>query len=148
MPNDNIQILLVDDDEDDRLFFIEAMIQTGQNLIINVAKNGFELMNFLKNGKMKMPFVIFLDLNMPLKNGRECLQEIKSDEILKNIPVIIFSTSKSEEQVDLAFNLGANLYITKPNSISKLEKIFTDIFKLECKDYMPQPERGKFYFVY
>jgi CheY-like chemotaxis protein len=148
MPKDNIQILLADDDDDDRLFFIEAMIQTGLNLIINVAKNGFELMSLLKNEKMKRPDVIFLDLNMPLKNGMECLQEIKSDDNLKDIPVIIFTTSGSKEQVDLTFNSGANLYIKKPTSLSKLEKILIDIFNLECKDYKPQPERGKFYFVY
>jgi len=148
MPKDNIQILLAEDDEDDRLFFIEAMIQTGMNLIINVAKNGYELMSLLKNEKMKRPDVIFLDLNMPLKNGHECLQEIKADESLKDIPVIIFTTSSSKEQVDLTFNSGASLYITKPNSVAKLQKILLDIFEMECKDYLPQPERGKFYFVY
>ncbi|HMG15420.1 MAG TPA: response regulator [Saprospiraceae bacterium] len=148
MPKNNIQILLAEDDEDDRLFFLEAMIQTGQNIIVNVAKDGVELMSLLRNEKMRLPDLIFLDLNMPLKNGLECLKEIKSEVSLKDIPVIIFSTSSSQDHIDVTFNYGANLYISKPDSISELQTVLDGIFSNECVDYIPQQEKNKFYFVY
>jgi CheY-like chemotaxis protein len=121
MKNEPFQILLADDDESDRLLFTDAFSELKINTIVDTTNNGMELMAYLTKKNALLPDLIFLDLNMPLKNGLECLKEIRTNEKLKDIFIVIYSTSESEKEIDETFNNGANVYITKPNKFDKLK---------------------------
>ncbi|RYU93422.1 response regulator [Emticicia agri] len=145
MTTHNYQIILADDDEDDRIFFKEAMSEAASSVTVKTVSDGIELMNMLSN---KLPDAIFLDLNMPFKNGQECLHEIKNNRRYKNIPVVIYSTSSNVDQINSTFQAGANLYISKPDSYLKLKVILKKVFTLKCEEYKPQPEKEKFVLKY
>jgi CheY-like chemotaxis protein len=117
--NTTVHILLADDDEDDTSLFQEALGQVPTDTRLDVAENGMELMNILK-GLTAKPDLIFLDMNMPVKNGLECLTEIRNSQSYKDIPVVILSTSIADYLLQSAYQAGANLYIQKPNSFSGL----------------------------
>ncbi len=125
--NLEINILMADDDEDDILLTVKALKQSKLlNRLLSV-KDGEELMDYLKRrGKYKnpesspRPGLILLDLNMPKKDGREALREIKSDESLKDIPIVVFTTSKAEEDIYRSYKLGVNSFITKPVKFEEL----------------------------
>lgn len=136
-------ILLADDDADDRFLFKEAVDETKDVVLVTV-KDGLELMNKLTKSTGELPDAIFLDLNMPFKNGHECLREIKDNEKLRSIPVIIYSTSTNKTQIDSTYKDGANLYIPKPDSFSMLKKIVQKVFSIEWAEYKPQPSKDKF----
>lgn len=116
-----VHILLADDDEDDRNFFKDAFDEIKINANVNVVNDGEELMNYLKKADT-IPHILFLDLNMPRKNGMECLDEIKRLEHLKDMAVAIYSTSASEDDIEETFVRGANIYIKKPNNFDELIK--------------------------
>ena len=107
-------ILLADDDEDDCLFFKEALTDLFIPASVNMVSNGVELMRYLESNLNNLPNVLFMDLNMPRKTGYECLSEIKKHEKLMHLPVIIFSTSYNAEMADLLYEVGANYYVRKP----------------------------------
>ena len=111
-------ILLAEDDEDDYFLFCEAIKDFPDIVKLNWVRNGEELMDVLKHDKTDL---IFLDMNMPLKNGFECLTEIRNDDSLKNIPVIIYSTADDSKLVDWMYKAGANLYLCKPMEFKKLK---------------------------
>jgi chemotaxis family two-component system response regulator Rcp1 len=124
----NIDILLVDDNEDDVDLTTEALTSSKIHVkSLNVVSDGIEAMAYLRReGKYKdavKPSLIFLDLNMPRKNGREVLQEIKADENLKTIPVVILTTSDDEVDVVQSYNLHANCYVRKPVDLNELIKV-------------------------
>jgi CheY-like chemotaxis protein len=127
MQHDSILITLADDDEDDRLFFIDAFEELKINTIVNTLNNGRELLNFLNHPETVLPNIIFLDLNMPILNGIECLKEIKLNDRFKEIVVAIYSTSSSDQDIEDTFVLGANIYIKKPSSFDSLKKILAEI---------------------
>ena len=141
-------ILMADDDEDDRVFFQEAMAETVQTAVVQTANDGLELMSILARKNDKLPDAIFLDLNMPRKNGQECLVEIKTNKAYKDIPVVIYSTTSNIEQIHSTYVAGANLYISKPDSYSKLKVILKKVFSLRCEEYKPQPIKEKFVLKY
>ena len=114
------KILLVDDDLDDQKFFIDALQEISPNLYCSVANNGIEALEHLAL-KPPPPSVIFLDLNMPLMNGLECLKNLKSNTLYNEIPVVILTTSNnSVYQLETA-RLGAESYLTKANSFEALK---------------------------
>jgi CheY-like chemotaxis protein len=127
MQHDSILITLADDDEDDRLFFIDAFEELKINTIVNTVNNGRELLNFLNHPETILPNIIFLDLNMPILNGIECLKEIKLNNKFKEIVVAIYSTSSSDQDIEDTFVLGANIYIKKPSNFDNLKKVLSDI---------------------
>ncbi|WP_338375145.1 response regulator [uncultured Flavobacterium sp.] len=127
MQEDFILITLADDDEDDRLFFTDAFDELKINTVVNTVKNGRELINFLEHSDTVLPNIIFLDLNMPILNGIECLKEIKQNDKFKDIAIAIYSTSSSEEDIENTFVLGANIYIKKPSNFNDLKKILSDV---------------------
>lgn len=122
MQPNTIHILLADDDEDDRTFFKDAFDEIKINANVNIVNNGQELMDYLKDPNVELPHILFLDLNMPLKNGIECLSEIKQMEHLNDMAVAIYSTSASENDIEETFVMGANIYIKKPNDFDTLIK--------------------------
>lgn len=123
MKNDPFQIVLADDDEGDRFLLKEAFSEIKIKTVIHTVNDGTELMEYLHQKDLSIPYLIFLDLNMPLKNGLECLKEMKNEEKLKDIFIAIYSTSDHENDVDETFKNGANIYITKPNDFSKLKQV-------------------------
>ena len=130
MEKEYIHIILADDDEDDRMFFTDAFDELKINTKVQTFINGAELMNYLNEDTCILPNVLFLDLNMPKKNGIECLLEIKENERFKDIAIAIYSTSSSEEHIEETFVNGSNIYIKKPNDFATLKKILSDVVTL------------------
>ena len=127
--SDSITILMADDDCDDRLMAEDAMRESRLGNTFRCVEDGQELMEYLtRKGKYAVedaprPGLILLDLNMPRKDGRQALKEIKSDPDLRRIPVVILTTSKTEEDVLRSYDLGANSFITKPVTFDRLVDI-------------------------
>jgi CheY-like chemotaxis protein len=123
MENNPLLILLADDDEEDRLFFTEAFSELKIKTIVQTVNNGIELIKWLNEKDALLPHLLFLDLNMPLKDGLQCLKEIRSDEKLKNISIAIYSTSNNQKDIEETFTNGANVYITKPSDFNTLKQL-------------------------
>ena len=128
-PTKPVHILLADDDEDDRFLTREAFRQQFPVTEMEIVEDGEELMEFLRrtgryeSSNHSLPELILLDLNMPRKDGREALQEIKSDRELRHIPVVILTTSDAGVDIDNSYLWGANSFITKPSSFKTLMDI-------------------------
>lgn len=120
-------ILLAEDDEDDRQFFREAIERMKLNTKLVMVTDGVYLIDYLKNNPEHRPHLIFLDLNMPRKDGFECLHEIRGELGLNDLPIAIYSTSNASMDMEEAFKLGANIYIRKPSSFEMLNKIVTKV---------------------
>lgn len=118
-----IRVLLVDNDMDDCLLFNEALQELSFDGDLTTLHDGEQLMKFLMANKPFLPHMLFLDLNMPRKNGFECLSEIMMDNELKQLPVIIYSTSYEIRMVNRLFNDGAKLYIQKPADFATLKDV-------------------------
>jgi len=117
--NETCYIFLADDDEDDTFLFEEALGQILLTTELVVAENGIELMKKL-NASPQTPDLIFLDMNMPVKNGLECLMELRRSQTYQETPIVILSTSIAGYLLESAYHAGANLYIQKPTSFSSL----------------------------
>lgn len=130
MQKEPIQVLLADDDEDDRLLFRDAFKEIKLKTEIQLVNDGVELMQYLSREDSILPHVLFLDLNMPRKNGLDCLDEIRNQEDWRNIAVVIYSTSASEEDIEETFVRGANVYIRKPNNFNELKKILEKVITI------------------
>lgn len=139
MKNQNpkpVTLLLAEDDPDDRLLTRQALEKSRLVNDLRCVEDGEELLDYLRRrGKYAdpkqspRPGLILLDLNMPRKDGREALHEIKNDPKLRAIPIVVLTTSKSEEDVARTYNLGVNSYITKPARFSALVEVMQAIGK-------------------
>jgi DNA-binding NarL/FixJ family response regulator len=118
-----LRVLLTDDDEGDRLIFKEIFDEMETETIVQMLIDGEQLMDFLKNENNPLPHIIFLDLNMPNMNGIECLKEIRSNERFSDVSIAIYSTSRSDKDINDTFHFGANIYITKPGDFDDLKKV-------------------------
>lgn len=119
-------ILLADDDQDDTEMFCEALADIDESIICHCAENGSEAIKLIKK-QDEIPGVVFLDLNMPIMNGWECLRELKLDKDYKDIPVIMISTSSYKNDMETAANLGAVCYFVKPNNFKDLKQVLGSI---------------------
>ncbi len=117
-------IYLADDDSDDCYLFQEALNEVNDYIRLNTAEDGLVLMDTLHKDTRR-PDIIFLDINMPGKNGFECLEEIRSAKELRKIPVVVLSTSDAQESIDKAYENGANWYVQKPTSFKGLKKLIS-----------------------
>ena len=142
--NTRFDIFLADDDADDRLLFEEAVSEVRKDAKLTMVKNGVQLMGVLKDLTPPPPNVIFLDLNMPLKNGFECLDEIRANKAYKDIPVVIFSTSSQKEAVDKVYKKGADYYLCKPDSFQKLKNLLNMVFNFNLSSVKSKPTREEF----
>lgn len=131
------RILLAEDDEDDFILFREALGEYKETTRLDWVRDGEELMNLLKTKNTELPAMIFLDINMPRKNGFECLTEIRQNENLKHLPVIIFSTSNDPALVNWMYNAGANLYLNKPSEFNILKEKIQKAIKTDWKIHGP-----------
>ena len=129
----NLQILIAEDDADDRYLIGTAFTEKGYSEKIDFVENGVELLNYLENilvtypDEKNLPCVILLDLNMPKKDGREALKELKQHPIFKKIPVIVFTTTKNEIEIKRCYELGANSYVVKPLTFDELLMVVENI---------------------
>ncbi|PQJ12801.1 response regulator [Flavipsychrobacter stenotrophus] len=123
MTKQPLHLLLADDDADDCIFFDEALKELPIDSSLETVGDGEQLMRLLISRPRALPDMLFLDLNMPRKNGFECLAEIKTNQQLKCLPVIIYSTSLDRDVVNLLYEKGALHYIRKPGDFSKLKEI-------------------------
>lgn len=120
-------IILAADDENERMFFRDAFNELKIKTKVNTFKDGAELMDYLNQEEIQIPELIFLDLNMPKKNGLECLHEIKSNPKFADSSIAIYSTSSSEEHIEETFIGGANIYIKKPKDFNDLKKVLSEV---------------------
>jgi len=127
---DPMHILLADDDEDDRAFFSEAITELKMDNKLTLFEDGKGLMDYLLNPDIKLPHILFLDLNMPGKTGLDCLKEIRANSRFKDVSVAIYSTSSSEKDIEDTFIEGANIYIKKPNDFSMLKKVIKEVINM------------------
>jgi CheY-like chemotaxis protein len=128
--NEIIRVLLADDDKDDRTDFIEAFESLKIKTTVQTVNNGVELMKYLNEPTAVIPHLLFLDLNMPKKSGLECLKEIKKNDKLSNLTVVIYSTSSSEKDMEDTFLNGANVYIKKPAHLTMLKKTLLHVLTI------------------
>lgn len=120
-------ILLAEDDPDDRFLLIDAIRRSSLAVAVQVVEDGEALMDYLLRrgsytapGAAPRPSLILLDLNMPRKDGREALREIKNNPVLRPIPVVVLTTSASQRDINQSYDLGVNAYLTKPDSVDDL----------------------------
>ena len=126
----NTNLFLAEDDDEDIKFFTDIITDISPDIQISVAKNGIELMSLLETEKL-LPDFIFLDLNMPIKTGFECLKEIRSSEKWKAIKIVILTTSSQREQVKEVYKMGADLYLQKPNSYSTFRDTLSKCLQMD-----------------
>jgi two-component system, chemotaxis family, response regulator Rcp1 len=128
-----IELLLVEDSEPDVRLTIEALKEAKVKNRLWVVEDGVEALDFLhrrgRHAAAPRPDLILLDLNLPRKDGRQVLKEIKDDDTLKRIPVVVLTTSKSEEDVCRAYDLHANCYITKPVDFNRFMEVIKSVEK-------------------
>jgi len=129
-----MNILLADDDTDDCIFFKAAVDELILSTHLTTVHDGEQLMQLLTNETNELPDVLFLDLNMPRKNGFECSSEIKLNKSLEQLPVIIFSTSFEQEVVNRLYQNGAQYFIRKPSEFSQFKKIIHQTLALIEQD--------------
>ena len=147
-----ITILVADDDPDDRLMTQEAFVECRLGNPLQFVTDGQELMDYLERRgefadeqRFPMPGLILLDLNMPRRDGREALREIKANPALRGIPVVVLTTSKAEEDVVRSYRDGVNSFITKPVTFSALIEVVQALGKywLEVVDLPERQEGGR-----
>jgi CheY-like chemotaxis protein len=141
-------IFLADDDADDVMFFEDALNGLSLATELTVTVDGAALMNKLDEVVPPPPDAIFLDLNMPRKSGFECLTEIRKDPKLKNIPVVIFSTSDHPNSIETTYSLGANYYICKPRSFELLKEAVKTILFLDDSQLTKQPSKENYFLKF
>ena len=147
MPTTQFNIILADDDTDDCLFFKEALEELPESTHLTTVYDGEQLMEQLTQNIGELPNVVFMDINMPRKKGCQCLYEIKHDDKLKQLPVVVFSTSFDKETVTQMYDNGAHYYLRKPNSFSKLKQGISQALTNIEKYNFTQPPKDNFIIV-
>jgi PleD family two-component response regulator len=140
------KIFLIDDDADDCFHFEEALKEIDPEIRFNCRNQCEGLLPVLVG---YMPDLIFLDINMPVKNGFDCMKEIRSCRDLKKVPIVMFSTSQNERDINISFGFGASLFFHKPGSYEKLRDNLKEILQMDWFDpgsiTMKHYEKGKYF---
>jgi len=132
------RFLIADDDSDDVSIFCEALYRIAPEMKCYKVENGREVFKFLSEPAIGKPDFIFLDINMPIMNGWECLKRLKSNSELSDIPAIMYSTSSAKKDIDQAYSLGASLFLTKPENFEELCKILEIVATNPQDSLIPQ----------
>jgi CheY-like chemotaxis protein len=127
MDSNPLHIILADDDESDRTNFKDALEESRIKTLFYAVKDGVELMEHLLKEDTPIPHLLFLDLNMPRKNGLTCLKEIRSIDKLKDVAIAIYSTSDYEKDIEETFQHGGNVYIKKPTDFNLLKQVLDKV---------------------
>jgi len=141
-----INILLADDDNEDRELFAEALEESGLEYNLKTFENGKQLVDYLDNSE-EVPSLLFLDLNMPLLSGLESLKIIRANTAFDKMPVAIYSTSSSENDKNSTFESGANIYISKPSDFSQLKKMLKQVVLMRDDLSNTEIDKDKFVFT-
>lgn len=139
----SFKVYLIDDDEDEYLLFKQAVAELNLCIDVRYINNCAEMLDLLDKGDI--PDLLFLDLNMPVISGRECIKKIRA-KLKDKLSIIIFSTSKYPPDVEGTHQDGANLYVIKPNSFEGLMQTLKAVFSLDWKQQLYFPPREKFLF--
>ena len=137
------KVYLIDDDEDEYLLFQQALAELNLDVEIQYINNCSEMLELLDNGHI--PDLLFLDLNMPIISGRECIKKIR-EKLKDKLSIIIYSTSKYPPDVDGTRLDGANLYVIKPNSFEGLLQTLKAVFSIDWKQKFHFPAKDKYLF--
>ena len=138
-------IFLAEDDEDDTLLFTEALSEIDKTVVLTHATNGKKLMEILYQRPDQKPDIVFLDLNMPIRNGYECLNEIRANSgRLKDLHVIVLTTSRQKENIDIVFKLGASRYIVKPSTFTGLKSVLAKVLDSDWTQPVSKRDRKNF----
>lgn len=129
-------IILAEDDEDDSLFFEDALRSVSDPPSLTRARDGVELTALL-SASSTLPDVIFLDINMPRKNGAQCLAEIRTKKDLQHLPIVVLSTSSSQDIIDDMYASGANLYVQKPSDFGMWKRVIARVLELDWNIHTP-----------
>lgn len=124
-------VYLTEDDEDDRILFLEALRELHPEIFVKVFEDGQQLLDNLCRTEFNKPEIIFLDINMPRKNGFECLKEIRNRSMFRDVKIIMFSTSSSILHIELCHKLGADYYAIKPGPFHKLKELLSEIMAID-----------------
>ncbi len=145
-PNSKLvrNVYLTDDDQDDCMFFWEALHELNDSVKLTIINDGAKLMEKLRVEEPVVPEIIFLDLNMPRKNGLECLTELGAAHRFNNTSIIIFSTNSNLDIVEESFKCDANFYICKPHSFTLFKKTIEHVLSFEPMQLLQQPPRDNF----
>lgn len=145
MDNARCHVLLADDDEDDRMFFSDAIGSLKMETLVSVVNDGAELLEYLENAA-ELPHILFLDLNMPRLTGLDCLRLVRQNPRFKNLTIAIYSTSGSEEDIENTFVGGANIYIKKPHDFNTLKKVLSDVINMNWQYHTSGLNKETFLF--
>jgi CheY-like chemotaxis protein len=130
---DNLNILIVDDDADDRQLFVDAIRQVDENITCTTADDGKQALDLLKSNDTYLPDLIFLDLRMPRFSGKKCLLELKNDVVLKPIPVVIYTTSREVEESRELRELGAVHFVSKPSDPEEIYYVVSMVLEEQLR---------------
>jgi CheY-like chemotaxis protein len=142
-----LQIVLADDDADDRSLFREAVMKISAGTELVTVEDGQELMDYLDDIEHPPPpHIIFLDINMPCKTGDVCLKEIRTREKFRNVPIVMFSTSSHPPDINESYESGANMYVSKSVFFEDEVSILKKIISTDWKAYIPKPPKNNFVY--
>lgn len=139
--DENTHIILAEDDEDEVFVFKLAIKELPFAVLFTHAEDGEKLMTLLEE---VLPDIIFLDILMPCKSGKECIKEIRSNRRFDSIPVVMYTSARHTDLIEETFRHGANFYLIKPNSINELVERLKSILSLKWKQYMFYPTKDEF----
>lgn len=142
---DTMNVMLADDDADDRMFFGEALAATSIKHELTLFNDGFELMDYFSNADNPLPHILFLDLNMPGKSGIQCLEELRAIPRLREMSIAIYSTSSADRDIEDTLGKGANIYIQKPSNFDKLRKVISHVLKTNWQFHMSGLNKETFF---
>ena len=138
----NYKIFVTDDDADDYLFLRDAIAELDNTVLLEHITSCSQLISLLEDGQI--PDIIFLDLNMPKISGRDCIEKLREEARYLNVPIIIYSTSKSVKDIDFCYEKGANFYLVKPNTFKGLISSIKKVIAIDWKKGLYYPPKEHF----
>jgi CheY-like chemotaxis protein len=138
----NLHIVLADDDMDDSFIFNAAVEQSNHPIKLTVTEDGQKLLNYLESETL--PDIIFLDINMPFRNGIECLATIRANKKFDKVPVVMYSTTNNKLNVEACYDGGATLYVVKPNTFEEVDRMVKKICSKDWVSNMQVPPKEQF----
>ena len=139
-----INILLTDDNTNEYIFFKHALSKANVPTQISPLKGGVELLQYLNEPNSPLTDIFFLDINMPMKNGKECLAAIRENEKFAHLPVVMYSTSDTKSDIDESYELGADLYLIKPAELDDLKIMLAHVIEKYTKKELLRTDRSSF----
>jgi CheY-like chemotaxis protein len=143
---EKMNIILADDDEDDRNLFKQAIEELGLNIDLKIYNSGDELLDYLNDAAVELPHILFLDLNMLCTKYEDCLKDIRKSAKFQDMSIAIYSTSTSEKDIHDTFIGGANIYINKPNDFDVLKKSLREVLKINWQFHTSGLSKDTFLF--